>query len=109
MNGSRSNSQVLLLVGGAHIAAYSLALAERQILVDGPQVEPVDDRQHLFDDPAHVAVFVFLRLVQKIRQLTDELERARHIFSRNWVSPSLPLRDVVRLSGGHHSTPGRWT
>src|SRR5271166_4083104 len=30
-------------------------------------------------------------------------------FSRNWVSPSLPLRDVVRLPGGHHSTPGRWT
>ena len=29
--------------------------------------------------------------------------------SVNWVSPSLPLRDVVRLSGGHHSTAGRWT
>ena len=28
---------------------------------------------------------------------------------RKWVSPSLPLRDVVRLSGGHHSTPDRWT
>ena len=27
----------------------------------------------------------------------------------NWVSPSLPLRDVVRVSGGHRSTPGRWT
>ncbi len=26
-----------------------------------------------------------------------------------WVSPSLPLRDLVRLSGGHHSTPPRWT
>ena len=30
-------------------------------------------------------------------------------FKTNWVSPSLPLRDVVRLPGGHHSTPGRWT
>ena len=30
-------------------------------------------------------------------------------FDPKWVSPSLPLRDVVRLSGGHHSTPGRWT
>ena len=29
--------------------------------------------------------------------------------TEKWVSPSLPLRDVVRLSGGHHSTPGRWT
>src|SRR5271165_511089 len=27
-------------------------------------------------------------------------------FRANWVSPSLPLRDVVRLSGGHHSTAG---
>ena len=35
----------------------------------------------------------------------DELE----FFHINWVSPSLPLRDVVRLPGGHHSTPGRWT
>jgi hypothetical protein len=30
-------------------------------------------------------------------------------FGPIWVSPSLPLRDVVRLPGGHHSTPGRWT
>ena len=30
-------------------------------------------------------------------------------YRKKWVSPSLPLRDVVRLSGGHHSTPGRWT
>ncbi len=30
-------------------------------------------------------------------------------YRKKLVSPSLPLRDVVRLSGGHHSTPGRWT
>ena len=29
--------------------------------------------------------------------------------SGKWVSPSLPLGDLVRLSGGHHSTPPRWT
>jgi aspartate/methionine/tyrosine aminotransferase len=34
---------------------------------------------------------------------------AFYAFPNKWVSPSLPLRDVVRLSGGHHSTPGRWT
>ena len=41
-------------------------------------------------------------------QLKNIAEPIR-IYSLEWVSPSLPLRDVVRLSGGHHSTPGRWT
>src|SRR5271166_2689301 len=30
------------------------------------------------------------------------------VFKVKLVSPSLPLRDLVRLSGGHHSTPPRW-
>ena len=37
------------------------------------------------------------------------LKIVEHGYSQKSVSPSLPLRDVVRLSGGHHSTPGRWT
>ena len=39
---------------------------------------------------------------EAVKYVADEL-------CRKWVSPSLPLRDVVRLSGGYHSTPGRWT
>src|SRR5271166_2951424 len=34
-----------------------------------------------------------------------QVESALTANASYWVSPSLPLRDVVRLPGGHHSTP----
>src|SRR5208337_5675480 len=34
-----------------------------------------------------------------------QVESALTANASYWVFPSLPLRDVVRLPGGHHSTP----
>ena len=73
---------MLFLVGRAHLAADRLALPERQVLMDGRQVEPVDDGQHLLDHPAHVAVFVLLKLRQEIDQFADKPERPRDILPR---------------------------
>ena len=50
-----------------------------------------------------------LRLILRVRAASGEIEASIERNPRKLVSPSLPLRDVVRLSGGHHSTPGRWT
>jgi hypothetical protein len=70
---------VLLLVGGAHIAADRAALAERQIFVDRWQVQPVDDRQHFLDDPAHFAVFVLLKLSKEVNQFANQAKRSGHV------------------------------
>lgn len=72
---------MLFLVLGAHLAADRPALAERQVFMDSEQIEPVDDRQHLLDHPANIAVFVFFELGQKIDQLANEPKRARDIFA----------------------------
>jgi hypothetical protein len=65
---------VFLLVRGAHLAADRFALAERQVLVDRRQVQSVDNGEHLFDDPAHVAVFLLVQLIEEIDQFADETE-----------------------------------
>ena len=68
-----------------------------------------------------LVVMMYVRYPLSLRNVEDLLaERGIDIshetvrfwwnrFGPIWVSPSLPLRDVVRLPGGHHSTPGRWT
>ena len=57
------------------------------------------------DDIVGVVRSVFLAVEEVTKHLYAEVID----ITPEWVSPSLPLRDVVRLSGGHHSTPGRWT
>ena len=73
---------VLLLVGGAHLAADRLALPERQVLLNGRQVQSIHDGQHLLDHPAHIAVFLFVELRQEVDQLADEAEGPRHVLPR---------------------------
>ena len=68
---------MLFLVRRAYFAADRLALPERQILMDRRQVEPVDDRQHFLDHPAHVAVFDLFKLGQEVDQFANEPERPR--------------------------------
>ena len=62
---------MFFLVSRAHLAAYRFALPERQILMDRRQVQALDDGQHLLDHPAHLAVFVLLKLGQEVDQFTD--------------------------------------
>ncbi len=67
---------VLFLVLCPHPAADRLAAAERQVFVDGGEIEPVDDGQDLVDDPARVVVFGLGQLPEEVDQLPDQPERA---------------------------------
>ncbi|HEY3778873.1 MAG TPA: hypothetical protein VGL35_12535 [Rhizomicrobium sp.] len=60
----------------------AFALAERQVLVDGPQVEAVHDRENFLHHPADLAIVFAVELAQKIHQLADEAEGARHVIAR---------------------------
>jgi len=65
---------MLFLVACPQLAADRLAAPERQVLVDGGQVQRVNDGQHFLDHPAHVAIFDFLKLGQEVDQFADQLE-----------------------------------
>src|SRR5437762_2984119 len=80
MKGSRSNS--LCSSSSAARTLRLLAVLERQVLMYLTEFQSVHDGQHLPDHPAHIEVFVFLKLCEEVDQFADEPERARHEFLR---------------------------
>ncbi len=89
---------------GAVATQQDFAARPMQFGFECAMAHAIGSRQRFVEDGYGAACIARLGLGFRQGNLYETIKN-----QDEWVSPSLPLRDVVRLSGGHHSTPGRWT